>query len=223
MQDDSPYAPPRAGLVGKGHIVYEDMRPLSLTQRLNRLRYACYQLTTMVVAALVGVLAAVLAQAAGASNGGPLSAALVIAFALIVLAMVVYMVGLSVRRLHDLGRSGWLVLLMLLPVAALPLIMLMGAGPSLVLLVSLIQPLFMLYLFVAAGTGGMNSYGTPNPSNGMLVMVFGGLWWFLCVLALLANVAMVAFSMFAPELLVGLGMESQQLQLEELERMLKQL
>lgn len=223
MQDDSPYAPPRAGLVGKGHIVYEDMRPLSLTQRLNRLRYACYQLTTMVVAALVGVLAAVLAQAAGASNGGPLSAALVIAFALITLAMVVYMTGLSVRRLHDLGRSGWLVLLMLLPVGALPLVMLMGAGPSLVLLVSLVQPLFMLYLFVGAGTGGMNSYGTPNPSNGMLVMVFGGLWWFLCVLALLANVAMVAFSMFAPELLTGLGVESQQQQLEELEKLIRQL
>ncbi|MEE4251072.1 MAG: DUF805 domain-containing protein [Alcanivoracaceae bacterium] len=222
MHDDSPYSPPKAGLVGKGHIVYEDMRPLSLTQRLNRLRYACYQLTTMVVAALIGVLAAVLAGASGIKEQTPLAWALAVVVAVMLLAMMVYMVALSVRRLHDLGRSGWLVLLMVLPVIALPLVIVMGGGQRLMLLVSVIQPLFMLYLFAAAGTAGMNSYGTPNPPNGMLVLIFGGLWWFLCVLALLANVAMAIFSVFAPELLTGFGMDGQQQQLEELEKLLRQ-
>ncbi|MDF1629975.1 MAG: DUF805 domain-containing protein [Alcanivoracaceae bacterium] len=221
MQEDSPYSPPKAGYAGKGHIVYEDMLPLSLTQRLNRLRYACYQLTTMVIFALIGVLAAVLAGATGLKEQTPLALGLAVIFAIMILAMGVYMFALSVRRLHDLGHSGWLVLLMLLPIVVLPLLMFMGGGARLVLLAGIIQPLFMLYLYAGTGTAGMNSYGTPNPPNSLLVMIFGGLWWFLCVLALLLNIAMAVFSVFAPELLTGLGVESQLQQFEEFEQLLE--
>ncbi|MCC1498024.1 DUF805 domain-containing protein [Alcanivorax sp. 1008] len=223
MQEDSPYSPPKAGYAGKGHIVYEEMLPLSLTQRLNRLRYACYQLTTMVIFALLGVLAAVFAGAAGLKEQTPLALALVVIFGIMIVGMGVYMFALSVRRLHDLGHSGWLVLLMLLPIVVLPLLVFIGGGARLVLLAGIIQPLFMLYLYAGAGTAGMNSYGTPNPPNGMLVMVFGGLWWVLCVLALLLNIAMAVFSVFAPELLTSLGVESQLQQFEELEQLLKAL
>ena len=225
MQDDSPYAPPKAGYVGKGHIVYEEMRPLSLTQRLNRLRYACYQLTVMVVVALVGVLAAVLVGSAGSGElkeNEVLAISLGLLMGAALLAVMVYMFGLSVRRLHDIGHSGWLVLIMVLPVVVVPLAIFLGGGERLVLLATAIQPLFMLYLFAAAGTAGMNSYGTPNPPNGMLVMIFGGLWWCLWVLMLLANIAMAIFSVFAPELLSGWGMDGQQQQLEELEKLLRQ-
>lgn len=223
LDQDAPYSPPRAGYAGKDHIIYEDIRPLSLTQRLNRLRYACYQLTATVVVALVAALVAVLGAAAEVQGSKPLTILFAVLAVIGMLASVVYMIGLTVRRLHDLGHTGWLVLLMFLPLPLFPLALLMGGGQTLLLLVTLVQPLFMLYLFAAAGSAGMNSYGTPNPPNSTIVKIFGGIWWFLCVLALLLNLAMVVFSIFAPELLSEWGGDSQLQQLEELERLFKQL
>ena len=67
----------------------------------------------------------------------------------------------------------------------------------------------------------MNAYGTPNPPNGLLVQIFGGLWWLLLVLVTLLSFASVVFSAFAPELLNSLGLETQQQQWQQLERALK--
>lgn len=50
----------------------------------------------------------------------------------------------TIRRLHDCNRSGWLSLLMLIPV---------------------INIIFMLYVFFAPGTQGSNNYGAPRPTK----------------------------------------------------------
>lgn len=221
MDQDSPYSPPRAGYAaGKDHIVYEEVRPLSLSQRLNRLRYACYQLAAMLVVALAGILLAVFAGAL--KNGGePLTIAIVIMALLMVLAMVIYMIGLMVRRLHDLGHSGWLVLVIFLVSLAPMLVLWLGGGATMLMFSSLLQPLAMLYLLVAAGQSGMNSYGTPNPPNGVLVKVFGGFWWTVAVLITLVSFASIVFSAFAPELVNSLGLETQQQQWEQVEKLLR--
>jgi uncharacterized membrane protein YhaH (DUF805 family) len=221
MDQESPYSPPRAGhAAGKDHIVYEEIRPLSLSQRLNRLRYACYQLSAMLVVALAGILLAVFAGSLK-SDGDPLKLAIVAVALLMVLAMAIYMIGLMVRRLHDLGHSGWLVLAIFLVSFAPMLVLLLGGGGNLLMFSSLLQPVAMLYLLVAAGQSGMNPYGTPNPPNGILVKVFGGTWWTLSVLITLLSFASIVFSSFAPELLNNLGLETQQQQWEQLERLLK--
>lgn len=221
MDQESPYSPPRAGHAGgKGHIIYEEVRPLSLSQRLNRLRYACYQLSAMLVVALAGILLAVFAGSLQ-KGGEAVTLAIVVVAVLMVLAMVIYMVGLMVRRLHDLGHSGWLALVIFLISFAPVLVLWLGGGGSLLMFSSLLQPLAMLYLLAAAGQPGMNSYGTPNPPNGILVKVFGGFWWGLAVLMTFFSFASAVFSEFAPELLNGLGLETQQQQWEQLERILK--
>lgn len=221
MEQESPYSPPRAGYAaGKDHIIYEDVRPLSLSQRLNRLRYACYQLAAMLVVALAGILLAVFAAAM--KNGGePLAMAIVVVAVLMVLAMMVYMIALMVRRLHDLGHSGWLVLAIFLVSLAPLLVLWLGGSATLLMFASLLQPLAMLYLLVAAGQPGMNAYGTPNPPNGMLVKVFGGFWWTVAVLVTLASFASIVFSALAPDLLNSLGLESQQQQWQQMEQILK--
>ena len=221
MDQESPYSPPRAGYAtGKNHIIYEEVRPLSLSQRLNRLRYACYQLSAVLVVALAGILLAVFAGALR-EGGEPLVIAIVVMAVLLMLAMGVYMIALMVRRLHDLGHSGWLVLaIFLISFAPVPVLWL-GGGATLLMLSSLLQPLAMLYLLVAAGQSGMNAYGTPNPPNGLLVQIFGGLWLLLLVLVTLLSFASVVFSAFAPELLNSLGLETQQQQWQQLERALK--
>ncbi len=219
MDQDSPYLPPRAGYAaGKDHIVYEDVRPLSLSQRLNRLRYACYQLAAIVVVALAGILLAVFAGAL--RNGSdPLTIGIVIVALLMVLAMAIYMIGLMVRRLHDLGHSGWLVLVIFLVSLAPLLVLWLGGGATMLMFSSLLQPLAMLYLLVAAGQPGMNDYGTPNPPNGLLVTVFGGIWWTVTVLITLVSFASIVLSAFAPDLVNSLGLETQQQQWQQLERL----
>jgi uncharacterized membrane protein YhaH (DUF805 family) len=220
LDQDSPYSPPRAGLVGKGHIIYEEVRPLALSQRLNRLRYACYQLTSMVILLLLGVLGAVLVMGLSGGTGGTpaqgsgLAMVSLVLFGLLAMAGVSYWVILAVRRLHDLGRSGWLCLLFLSPLAAIPAMVMLGSASLVVVAINLINPLLMLYLFAGAGNPGMNSYGTPNPPNGIIVQIFGGLWWLLCVLGAFLTLASVIFMAFAPDLAAGLGMGGAQTEAE---------
>ena len=59
------------------------------------------------------------------------------------LAVLVPSLAVSVRRLHDTGRSGWWILICLVPV---------------------IGALYFLYLTILEGQQGTNEYG-PNPER----------------------------------------------------------
>ncbi len=59
------------------------------------------------------------------------------------LAVLVPSLAVGVRRLHDLGKSGWMLLISLIP---------------------LIGAIWLLVLFVTEGTRGENSYG-PDPKG----------------------------------------------------------
>lgn len=96
---------------------------------------------------------------------GPLSA-------LLWLATIVPSIAVAVRRLHDTDRSGWWVLLPIVPYGlaiaiAGPAIVAggMGAGlgiAALFMLVGLLCGLLLLVFMVLPGTPGENRYG-PNP------------------------------------------------------------
>ncbi len=58
------------------------------------------------------------------------------------LATLLPMISVSVRRLHDIGRTGWWVFLHLIP---------------------LIGFLVMLYFYLLKGDGGHNRFGSPPP------------------------------------------------------------
>lgn len=196
MMDDDPYRAPRAGHQGGGHIVYEDVQVFSLTQRLNRLRFACYSLTAWVLLALLSVLLVVLLSAV--LTGKALSLAMSVVFILVGIFALVYFIGLVVRRLHDVGKSGWWFLVFFTPLAAIPLMIVMPTAGLLLLVVQLVSPLFSLYLMVAAGES-MNRFGTPNPPNSFLVSFFGGICWAVSVLVLLLQIAIVTAQYVAPE------------------------
>lgn len=213
----------RPGWQGKGHIVYESMAVFSLRQRLNRLRFACYSLSAWLISLLLIFLLAIIA--AGLKAGNPELAPLSLGgMAVIGVCWLVYQLSLVIRRLHDLQRAVWFAGILLLPFVLQPLLIYMApAALALHLGVSLIQPLFLLYLTVAEGTPGMNPYGTPNPPNGFLVQFFGGIWWIFMVLTLLANFALVALAFFAPEVIQkvmagGADPEALQRAMKELER-----
>lgn len=164
----------RPGYQGNGTIVYEALSPLSLSQRLGRLRFACYQLVASLFCALLIVLLMLLSQQLLPRPSGVAGSLVVI----IVLA--VYLLCLMVRRLHDMGRTGWWAMVSLIPV---------------------VNALLMLYLFLGDGDSFVNRYGTPNPPPGWLVMLVGGLYLVMNVLGLLVTLALLVAAWLFPEIL----------------------
>ena len=59
------------------------------------------------------------------------------------LAVLIPSIAVAIRRLHDLGKSGWMYLLVILPI---------------------IGPIWLIILFVTEGEPGDNQFG-PNPKN----------------------------------------------------------
>lgn len=60
------------------------------------------------------------------------------------LGIIIPSIAIGVRRLHDIGKSGWMLLIVLIP---------------------LIGALWLLYLYVLEGNSGENAYG-PDPKAG---------------------------------------------------------
>lgn len=165
----------KPGFNGRGNLVYEPLSVLSLSQRLGRLRYACYQFAAWFTGFLLIALAMLLSVELVPGLVG-------IGVTLIVgLLLLLYTVGLMVRRLHDMDMSGWWALLSLVPVLNLP---------------------FHLFLYLGNGSSSMNRYGTPNPLPSGIVMLFGGLFWFINVLSIIATIAFMVIAWLAPEWLL---------------------
>ena len=163
----SPYQTPEGISAADQVLDPEEMRAIAVGQRLNRLRMCCYYFTGSLIFGLLLAIGVVVSQALEPA----LVNLLLLAAMLFGLAMLVWMITLMVRRLHDCDRSGWWWLLSLVP---------------------LLNAFFWLYLLLAPGTPGVNSYGAANPPNSLLVNIFGGLFWLLSVLSFVANVVMLA-------------------------------
>jgi hypothetical protein len=105
---------------------------------------------------------------------------------------------------------------LLAPLAA-SLLVIFGVNlPWLPMLAQCAQVGFLLYLLAGKSEHGMNSYGTPNPPNSMLVIIFGGIWWLFSVVSLLLSLAFMVFALFAPQLLpVGLMEQINALDLDQ--------
>lgn len=176
MKDNDLYEAPdlRPGYQGNGTIIYEPLSALSLTQRLGRLRFACYQLTASVFAALLVILLMLVSQQLLPRAVG------VVGSSVFIIVLSVYLVGLMVRRLHDMGKTGWWAIISLIPV---------------------MNVLFMLYLFLGNGDSTVNRFGTPNPPAGLLVLLVGGGYLVLNVLSLLLSLAVLITAWQFPEIL----------------------
>lgn len=164
----SPYAPPRAE-VGDTLAGYSTLKPFSFDGRIGRLRYLAWTMVlTLAMLPLVG-LGFWLATAwllvsdsiAALVVGGLLGAAVVLAFAFV-------SIQFNVQRLHDLGWSGWLWLVNLVP---------------------FVGSIFPFILIIAPGNTGANQYGAPPPRNTTAVKLLASLWLVMIVLIFLATFA----------------------------------
>ncbi|MEL7208633.1 MAG: DUF805 domain-containing protein, partial [Actinomycetota bacterium] len=97
--------------------------------RAGRAEYWWFFLANVIIGAIIQVLA----QAADV---------IIILGFLYWLAILIPNIAVSIRRLHDTGKSGWLLLLFLVP---------------------LIGPIILLVFFVLEGDSAANQYGPPDP------------------------------------------------------------
>ena len=133
MENRNPYASPRAQVADvTGDQDYGTIKILSAQGRLGRIRYIGYSVgLTLLIGAALAVAAAL---------GGEASAPLVVVLGYV--AIIVVQLLLTIQRSHDFDSSGWLSLLMFVPLANL------------------------VFWFIP-GTRGENRFGKRPPPNTM--------------------------------------------------------
>ncbi|MCY1493326.1 hypothetical protein D9M68_271620 [compost metagenome] len=142
----SPYAPPQAK-VGEDLPEFGELRPFTVEGRIGRLRYLAWSLVMMLASIGLFGLAMI-----GMGIHNILGAALV---TVVTVAIVVVAVMIGVQRLHDIGWSGWILLLNLIPV---------------------VGSVLSLLMLLVPGNLGANRYGPPPPANSTAVKVLAALW-----------------------------------------------
>lgn len=153
----SPYAPPRAPVVEQ-MTGYGELKVFSAQGRVGRVRYLAWTL-----AAFAGLMLAigicVSALSLSLVGGGLL-------IALTMLAFVVVSFQIGCQRLHDLGWSGWLLLLTLVPY---------------------LGSVFLILLVVIPGNKTANRYGPLPPPNTRGVKIVACLWLLPIVLSVIGG------------------------------------
>ncbi|RON22229.1 hypothetical protein BK660_09205 [Pseudomonas brassicacearum] len=163
----SPYAPPQAS-VGESLPAFATLKPFSVEGRIGRLRYLAWTMAlTLVLIPVVSVLAILAFAIISADSTAGLIIGGLVAFILFI-AIAVVSIQFSVQRLHDIGWSGWLWLLNLVP---------------------FVGSFFPLVIMVVPGTNIANRYGPPPPPNTTAVKVLSSLWVVFIVIVFLGALA----------------------------------
>jgi uncharacterized membrane protein YhaH (DUF805 family)/Tfp pilus assembly protein PilE len=152
------YGTPKAA-VSEEAVETQPVKVFSVSGRMGRARYIAYGIGFYLVLAVIG---GILAAALGQSGG-------VAVLVLMWVALLVIGFMLTIQRCHDFNTTGWLSLLLLVPLANLA------------------------FWFIP-GTDGRNRYGPPTPPNGAgVIVVICIVPALFAVLGILAAVAIPAY------------------------------
>jgi uncharacterized membrane protein YhaH (DUF805 family)/Tfp pilus assembly major pilin PilA len=163
MQNRNPYAAPQTN-VARGDSVeeYGEIKVLSASGRLGRVRYIGYSMALSLLLFLVFAIAAGVTAAAS-----PTLAIVVVVVGYIALYTV--QILLSIQRAHDMNSTGWLSLIIFVPLA-------------------------VFVFWFAPGTTGENSYGKQPPPNTTGAILLACLPVpFVFMMAILAAIAIPAY------------------------------
>ena len=129
---------------------YGQTTVFALNTRIGRLRL----LTRMGFAFILLYLAAVIVSLTIAfiASVSIYTYVLLAVYSLTLVVFIIFNIMFFVQRLHDLNLSGWLSVLLLIPVVNL---------------------LLILFLVFAPGTQGSNNHGVPPPPNTLTIKILG--------------------------------------------------
>lgn len=167
FEAQSPYAPPRA-TVGDTFPTFSTLKPFSFEGRIGRLRYLAWTMALTLVTLGIGSVFGIFGFALISSDS---TAGLVLvgllAFILVVV-LAIASVLFMIQRLHDIGWSGWLWLLTLVP---------------------FVGSIFPFAIMVVPGNATANRYGSPPPPNTTAVKVLCALWLVFIAIVFIGGLA----------------------------------
>jgi len=157
----NPYAAPKAAVFDEDDERFaEALNPYSAEGRIGRLRYLAWSMASWLVVGIpLFVVTSILAKISSS-----LSFLGVLLFVVGAVALIVCSFRFAIQRLHDLGLSGWWVLLHFVP---------------------LIGSFLPFVLMLAPGSSKRNLYGPPPPPNSLAVQFLAALWLLPIVFGLL--------------------------------------
>jgi len=167
MAEANPYSAPRSKVAGPEQ--YGQVKVLSAAGRLGRLRYLAYGFGFGLIAMIVQAAVAPMAASSGGSGATIAVMGVVI---IVMLGLTVVSILLAIQRLHDMNTSGWLCLLLLVP---------------------LVNAIMALVLLIAPGTRGENRFGAQPPPNGTGVVLVSLVVPLVFVVGIVAAIAIPAY------------------------------
>ncbi len=170
MTENNPYQTPESTSV-EAHDTCTKMEFFNASQRIGRIRYLAYSFGLQLIFMIVfGIIFAVLGVSSIEGGGGGVVGIIFMALSYIVMFAISCII--AVRRLHDLDQSGWLCLVLLIP---------------------LINIFMAIYLLFFSGTKGSNKFG-PKPLPNTAGTWIAGLGFpIVMIIGVLAAVAIPAY------------------------------
>jgi len=168
----NPYAGPKAA-VADATEMYSEVRLFATSGRIGRVRYIAYGMGIYFLFAILGALLSFVIGQAG----------MVVAW----IAIMVVGFMLTIQRCHDFNTTGWLSLLVLIP-------------------------LVNLIFWIIPGTDGPNNYGAKTPPNGAGVIIAALIIPILFVVGVVAAVALPAYQQYQKRAAGKMQMQQQQQQ-----------
>ena len=147
MTDENPYSAPAASLDTGVTELYEPTI-FSFNGRLGRLRYLAYSIGLMFL--LMLVMMPIMGLSGFMAGDGGMSVLAIVAIIAFYAVATVLSVMFGKRRLNDLNRNGWWLLLSLVPFVNL---------------------LLGIYMFFFPGSEDSNEYGSPPVANTLGVKI----------------------------------------------------
>ncbi|WP_426211609.1 DUF805 domain-containing protein [Massilia sp. TWP1-3-3] len=166
---NNPYNAPAADMSVQGNNV-DTYQPqvFAMKGRIGRVRYIAYSVG---VSMAIYFAAAIFGGILMALTGGKQGALIALGF-LVIIPLIAVSFIMAIRRVNDMGQSGWMSLI-------------------------IVVPLLNLWLLFAPGTPGTNEYG-PAPvknSTGVILAAFSP-FLFAVVIGILAAIAIPAYQAY---------------------------
>ena len=175
MSDQNPYATPDASLATGSSGTYNPSI-FSFNGRIGRLRYLAYNtgVNMLLFAVMIPIFGGTAFMAGGDAGMSAMSGIGGIVMILVYIATFVITVMFGKRRLNDLNRSGWFILLMIIPI---------------------INFILIIYLVFFGSTDGDNDYGPRADANTIGVKILAFLFPVLMLLGIGAAVLIPGMQM----------------------------
>ena len=181
MNDQNPYMAPDASLEIEQEEFYQP-KIFSFKGRIGRLRYLAYGIgaSLILMAVFMPIMGGTMLMggALGSSGEGAMSTLTVVAMGAFYIASIVLAIVFAKRRLNDLNRSGWWMLLFIVPI---------------------INFLIMIYVIFFPGSREENNYGPQPLANSLGVKVLGSLLPVIFLLGILAAIAVPQYQSYVAQ------------------------